>query len=143
MGHARSVEGSLRRVDEKRKDQRESRKAGKEKEKRQKEAELKRLKSLKNQEVRLNTITSVIIYRPTTFIVLFASCCNNTINASQFDAPWFSQLQERLRQICEVSGVGEGSLGLGAMDLDEDWDPVKYEVRHHTGNSHRYSYFHC
>lgn len=50
-GHARSVEGSLRRVDEKRKTQRESRKVNKDKEKRVKEAELKRLKSLKNQEV--------------------------------------------------------------------------------------------
>ena len=38
-------------MDEKRKTQRESRKLNKEKEKRQKEAELKRLKSLKNQEV--------------------------------------------------------------------------------------------
>lgn len=51
-GHARNVEGSVRRIDEKRKNQREGRKESKEKEKRQKEAELKRLKSLKSQEVR-------------------------------------------------------------------------------------------
>lgn len=50
-GHARNVEGSVRRIDEKRKNQREGRKESKEKEKRQKEAELKRLKSLKSQEV--------------------------------------------------------------------------------------------
>ena len=50
-GHARNVEGSVRRIDEKRKTQREGRKESKEKEKRQKEAELKRLKSLKSQEV--------------------------------------------------------------------------------------------
>lgn len=27
-----------------------------------------------------------------------------------------------------MSGVGEGALALGEVDLDEDWDPVKYEV---------------
>ena len=43
-------------MDEKRKTQRESRKLNKEKEKRQKEAELKRLKSLKNQEVFENNL---------------------------------------------------------------------------------------
>ena len=32
-----------------------------------------------------------------------------------------------------MSGVVEGSLGLGEMDLDEDWDPAKYEVLHRTG----------
>ena len=40
-----------------------------------------------------------------------------------------SQLQERLKQICEVSGLKDEGLGFGEADLDEDWDPVKYEVR--------------
>lgn len=51
VGHARSVAGSLRRVDDKRKQQRAERQERKEREKRQKEAELKRLKNLKKQEV--------------------------------------------------------------------------------------------
>lgn len=50
-GHARNIEGSMRRVDDKRKAQRESRKERKEKERRQQEAELRRLKNLKRQEV--------------------------------------------------------------------------------------------
>lgn len=50
-GHARTIQGSMRRVDEKRKTQRESRKERKEKERRQQEAELRRLKNLKRQEV--------------------------------------------------------------------------------------------
>lgn len=61
MGHARNIEDSVRRVDDKRKKQRESRKEKKEKEKRQKEAELKRLKNLKKQELqeRLTKITEI------------------------------------------------------------------------------------
>lgn len=61
VGHARNIEDSVRRVDEKRKKQRESRKEKKEKEKRQKEAELKRLKNLKKQELneRLAKITEI------------------------------------------------------------------------------------
>jgi protein KRI1 len=51
MGHSRDVQGSVRRVDDKRKKDRELRKERKEKEKRQKEAELRRLKNLKHQEV--------------------------------------------------------------------------------------------
>lgn len=51
-GHARDVQGSMRRVDDKRKTQRESRKERKEKERRQQEAELRRLKNLKRQEVK-------------------------------------------------------------------------------------------
>lgn len=51
-GHARNIQGSMRRADEKRKTQRESRKERKEKERRQQEAELRRLKNLKRQEVR-------------------------------------------------------------------------------------------
>lgn len=61
VGHARNIRSvmagggeemaSLRRVDDKRKLQRESRKERKEKEKRQKEEEIKRLKNLKKQEV--------------------------------------------------------------------------------------------
>ena len=56
MGHARSVEGSVRRTDESRKKQRESRKEHKERERRQKQEELKRLKNLKRQEVRISSI---------------------------------------------------------------------------------------
>jgi len=52
MGHSRTVDGSVRRVDERRKLQREQRIERKEKEKRQKEAELRRLKNLKRQELR-------------------------------------------------------------------------------------------
>lgn len=51
VSHARHIEGSVRRVDDTRKKQRESRKERKLKEKRQKEEELKRLKNLKRQEV--------------------------------------------------------------------------------------------
>lgn len=50
-GHARNVVGSLRRVDDKRKIQRQMQQERKEKEKRQKEAEMRRLKNLKKQEV--------------------------------------------------------------------------------------------
>ncbi len=52
VGHSRQIAGSLRRADDKRKQQREERKERKEKEKRQKQEELKRLKNLKKQEVR-------------------------------------------------------------------------------------------
>lgn len=52
IGHARQVAGSLRRVEDKRKLQREERKERKEKEKRQKQEELKRLKNLKREELR-------------------------------------------------------------------------------------------
>ena len=51
VGHSRQIEGSLRRVDDSRKVQREQRKERKDKERRKKEAELKRLKNLKRQEV--------------------------------------------------------------------------------------------
>lgn len=51
IGHARNVEGSLRRVDDRRKLQRDQRQERKEKERRQKEAELRRLKNLKREEV--------------------------------------------------------------------------------------------
>lgn len=51
VGHARSVEGSIRRVDDKRKIQREQRLEQKAKERRRKDEELKRLKSLKKQEL--------------------------------------------------------------------------------------------
>ena len=51
MGHARTVDGSLRRADDKRKRQREERRERKAKERRQQEAELRRLKNLKRQEV--------------------------------------------------------------------------------------------
>ena len=37
-------------------------------------------------------------------------------------------MQEKLKQICAVSGI-EGELGFGENDLEEDWDPVKYEVK--------------
>ena len=42
-------------------------------------------------------------------------------------------MQEKLKQICAVSGI-EGDLRFGEDDLDEDWDPVKYEVR--TGSDY-------
>lgn len=51
LGHSRSVSTSLRRVDDKRKIQRQLQKERKEREKRQKEAEIRRLKNLKRQEV--------------------------------------------------------------------------------------------
>ncbi|KAJ3043218.1 KRRI-Interacting protein 1 [Rhizophlyctis rosea] len=50
--HARNIEGTLRRKDEKRKRQREARAARQEEEKRKKAEELKRLKSLKKEEIR-------------------------------------------------------------------------------------------
>ena len=62
IGHSRNVEGSLRRVDERRKLQREQRLERKEKERRQKEAELRRLKNLKREEVR--TLLSTFFSHP-------------------------------------------------------------------------------
>eukprot|EP01038_Epipyxis_sp_PR26KG_P005739 gene5739-7923_t len=60
-GYARKIDGSVRRVDERRKLQREAVVERKEKEKRQKEEELKRLKNLKRQELqsRLKNISDV------------------------------------------------------------------------------------
>eukprot|EP01041_Mallomonas_annulata_P005753 gene5752-11627_t len=52
VGHARTVDGSVRRDDETRRKQREARKARKEHEMRQKEAEIRRLKNLKREEIR-------------------------------------------------------------------------------------------
>jgi len=51
VGHVRNTQGSLRRVDDKRKVERERRRERKETERRQQEAELRRLKNLKRQEV--------------------------------------------------------------------------------------------
>lgn len=125
-GHARNVEGSVRRIDEKRKNQREGRKESKEKEKRQKEAELKRLKSLKSQEVSVaydgQQLLFHVLEEPLAILHFYTYFMTNY-------KPFFTQLQERLRQICEVSGLGEGGLSLEGVDLDEDWDPEKYEVR--------------
>lgn len=123
-GHARNVEGSVRRIDEKRKNQREGRKESKEKEKRQKEAELKRLKSLKSQEVSVaHDGQQLLFLDPEKPSYTYTSTLLHIINY------FVTQLQERLRQICEVSGLGEGGLSLEGVDLDEDWDPEKYEVR--------------
>ena len=60
-GHARNVDNSVRRIDEKRKTQREDRKERKDKERRQKEQELRRLKNLKKQELqsRLAQISAI------------------------------------------------------------------------------------
>ena len=84
VGHSRSTEGSVRRVDDKRKKQREEKAERKDKEKRQREAELRRLKNIKREE-----------------------------------------LLNRIKKISKVSGLG--NLGLDENDLDEDWDPDKYE----------------
>jgi hypothetical protein len=51
-GHARQVQGSLRRMDESRKQQREVRAERKARERRQREEELKRLRNIKKREVR-------------------------------------------------------------------------------------------
>jgi protein KRI1 len=51
QGHSRNVEGTVRRVDDKRKQKRQEREERKAHEKRQKEEELKRLKNLKKEEV--------------------------------------------------------------------------------------------
>ena len=61
QGHSRQVQGSLRRVDDTRKIERENRIERKQREKRQKEAELIRLKNLKKQELveRLKKISHV------------------------------------------------------------------------------------
>lgn len=61
VGHSRTVEGSMRRSDDKRKVQREQRAEKKDRERRQKEAEMRRLKNLKRQELqeRLRKISEV------------------------------------------------------------------------------------
>lgn len=111
VGHSRSVEGSVRRVDERRKKARESRQERKEKERRQKEAELRRLKNLKKQEV-----CSLKLY----------SIYNDFLK--QFSL----QLQERLNKILAVGGLSaeehEEAMALMGEDLDGDWDPEKHEV---------------
>ena len=84
VGHSRTIEGSVRRVDDKRKKQREEKLERKEKEKRQREAELRRLKNLKREE-----------------------------------------LLSRIKKISKISGLS--NLGLDENELDEDWDPEKYE----------------
>jgi protein KRI1 len=53
QGHSRNVEGTVRRVDDKRKLKRQEREERKAHEKRQKEEELKHLKNLKKEEVRI------------------------------------------------------------------------------------------
>lgn len=77
VGHARNVQGTLRRQDDSRKLQREQRKERKEKEKRQKEEELKRLKNLKKQEVSAVCYTGgPFCFKDNTYIFpyLFHSC---------------------------------------------------------------------
>jgi protein KRI1 len=61
IGHARQTTGSLRRVDDKRKQQRKEREEKKEKEKRQKQEELKRLKNLKREEVSLLFVVPFVL----------------------------------------------------------------------------------
>jgi protein KRI1 len=73
VGHARNVEGSVRRVDDKRKLAREARKERKEKEKRQKEAELKRLKNLKRQEVSKDMIYTKRLPSKQNIMIIYSS----------------------------------------------------------------------
>jgi protein KRI1 len=111
-GHSRAVDGSVRRVDDKRKKAREARKERKEKERRQKEAELRRLKNLKRQEVLR------CIFPCFQFMVLKCDCL-------------FVQLQEKLEKIMKVGGLDAmtaETIMLDADALDDDWDPVKHEV---------------
>jgi len=61
VGHVRNTQGSLRRVDDKRKVERERRRERKETERRQQEAELRRLKNLKRQEVQSPLTLTILI----------------------------------------------------------------------------------
>ena len=104
MGHARNVDGSVRRIDDKRKAQRESRKERKDKERRQKEAELKRLKSLKKQELqsRLKKIGEV------------GGLKELGLDESILDEDWDAEKYEAMMQ----RQYGDDYYGQGAEDDD-------------------------
>lgn len=115
VGHSRAVEGSVRRVDDRRKKARETRKERKEKEKRQKEAELRRLKNIKKKEVL--KLLHLYFSEPLS--------CTNEFSRNM-------QLEERLSKILDVGGLSaqeqKDAIALLGEDLDEDWDPEKHEV---------------
>ena len=115
-GHARAVEGSLRRPDDKRKLQREALRERKEHERRQKEEELKRLKNLKRRELqaRLEKIASV------------GGVAYDDEAEEEEEAVVKDKKSKRDKK--NKKNKKSGRLMVDASQLDDDWDPAAHEA---------------
>lgn len=123
-GHARHVEGSLRRVDDKRKLAREALRERKEHERRQKEEELRRLKNLKRKELqaRLQKIAAVggVSYEAE----------EEEEEDKEDQGPDDSKKKRKDKKKNKNKDKNRNKKGLvvDAAGLDEDWDPEAHEA---------------
>jgi protein KRI1 len=89
LGHSRVIEGSVRKKDNSRKQQRKSKKERMEQAEKERREELKHLKNLKKKEI-----------------------------------------QEKIERIKKVAGIGDAAeCNLGALDLEEEFDPEDYDKK--------------
>lgn len=89
LGHSRVIEGSVRKKDSSRKQQRKSKKERMEQAEKERREELKHLKNLKKREI-----------------------------------------QEKLDRIKRIAGIGDAAgCNLGALDLEEEFDPDDYDKK--------------
>lgn len=105
VSYARDVQGSLRRKDDKRKQQREARKAKKERERREREEEVKRLK------------------------VRLAGDVLCTVMCSHSQLEQKMKLQELQSQMEQVKDAAGADLPMAPEDMDADFDPEEHDRR--------------
>jgi protein KRI1 len=136
-GHARQAADSVRRVDDKRKLQREQRKERKEKEKRQKEAELRRLKNLKRQELQerlrriadLGGLKDLPAFDESILDEDWDPAKHEALMNQQFGEDYYAQNDEDLQVDEELGDPLAAELG-GGGDYDEENVDQVYDAQY-------------